>query len=1172
MSNWQIAVRSFIFYLRQNLVVAIGVAVATAVLTGALIVGDSVRTSLRELALDRLGDIDELIVSDGFFREQLATELAATDSFKANYSQAIPMILFPNGTVEYRNANGAVSRVTNVNVLGIKEEFWSLSSLAITNEQKPFDSNVVINQVLADELGNDVEPMNSSLTLRVPKPTQLPNDSPLGKTNDLVESLVDLKIVHVVPNKSLGRFGLHPSQTDTPNIYVPIELLQDALSRSALEHKQELTFANVILLQGKDDHVPATKTTNELLASMRPSLEDFGLILKRVKQDYDGKIAFDYISLSSDRLVLPDAAVSAAQEALPASKPVFTYLANDIRKPEMNSGVPFSMIASIDVDDSFRPKSVTGEPISNIGANEVVINEWTANDLQAKIGDELVVTYFEPETTHGNQVESTATLKVIGIVPITEPFEPFQVRRRGRVVPAVFDALPTLVNDPDLTPEVPGVTDAETIESWDLPFETKDKLRPQDNDYWSNYRTTPKAFVSVETGRRLWGSRFGNTTSMRIPATAGTVEEIDQKLTSQLSARQEKLGFQIIPIKRNGLKASAGSTPFDVLFLALSMFVIASALILVSLLFRLGLQNRANEVGAMQAIGFSQQDIVKVWLREMLFVCAIGALLGTLLGIGYAAVMVLGLKTWWVGAISNPFLTLHIGPLSLIIGLLSGMAVCVMTIWWSLRRTRKQSVRGLLSGELESNDASEVSQRGYLFWLACVLVFGAVGLSFSATGLAGDAQSGAFMGSGFLILTALLMLIYRWLCKSPALQQITKLDLNQLAGLSAKRNPLRSTLTIGLVAVASFLIVAVSSFRLSPTEAGTAGFDLVAESSQAIFGDLNTKEGQRELLGDARLPVGTDVFSMRVKPGQDASCNNLYQSTQPRVLGVSERFVERFEDDERPAFAWGASEANDELTRLNPWRLLNEETDDDAIPVIIDKNTANYSLKIFATGGDYKVVYDSGETVTFRVVGFLSNTILQGSLIVSEENFKRAFPGISGYRFFLIDEADVANSLKAADDSVASVLESQMGDEGFDSRSAVDVLSAFMQVQNTYLSTFQTLGGLGLLLGTIGLAVVQFRNVIERRREFGLMRAVGFAQSKLARLVLFENASLLLFGLGVGIVSAVFATLPHYLIGSASIPWVPLAVMLGAIAVVGLLSGRLASGLISRIPLLESLR
>ena len=113
---------------------------------------------------------------------------------------------------------------------------------------------------------------------------------------------------------------------------------------------------------------------------------------------------------------------------------------------------------------------------------------------------------------------------------------------------------------------------------------------------------------------------------------------------------------------------------------------------------------------------------------------------------------------------------------------------------------------------------------------------------------------------------------------------------------------------------------------------------------------------------------------------------------------------------------------------------------------------------------------------------------------------------------------------------------------------------------------------LGLLLGTFGLAAVQIRGVLERKRELGLMRAVGFPLPRLSHLVLLENAWLLLGGLGTGIGAALLTTVPHWLMGAASVPWLTLALMFAAILIVGFLAGWLASRNIGRLPILESLR
>jgi ABC-type antimicrobial peptide transport system permease subunit len=151
-------------------------------------------------------------------------------------------------------------------------------------------------------------------------------------------------------------------------------------------------------------------------------------------------------------------------------------------------------------------------------------------------------------------------------------------------------------------------------------------------------------------------------------------------------------------------------------------------------------------------------------------------------------------------------------------------------------------------------------------------------------------------------------------------------------------------------------------------------------------------------------------------------------------------------------------------------------------------------------------------------------------------------------------------------------LESTLAADGFDVVDAKEQLAGFLAVQNTYLSTFQSLGALGLLLGTFGLAVVQLRSVLERRGELALMRAEGFRPGRLVEMVVFENGVLLLGGLVVGLAAAVIALLPQWAPQGASVPWLTLAGLLGTIAAVGLGAGWLATRSAVETPIVATLR
>jgi ABC-type antimicrobial peptide transport system permease subunit len=229
----------------------------------------------------------------------------------------------------------------------------------------------------------------------------------------------------------------------------------------------------------------------------------------------------------------------------------------------------------------------------------------------------------------------------------------------------------------------------------------------------------------------------------------------------------------------------------------------------------------------------------------------------------------------------------------------------------------------------------------------------------------------------------------------------------------------------------------------------------------------------------------------------------------------------------------------------NPWLLLNQAFPDGAIPVIGDANSLNYVLHL-KVGEDFVM-----DQLRLRVVAALSDSIFQSELIMSEKNFLRLFPSEQGYRYFLIDAPNGSDA--------ATVLEDRLSDFGFDAQSTEERLASFHRVENTYLSTFQLLGGLGLALGTLGMAAVLLRNVLERRRELALMRAVGYNSSHFAVMVITENVLMLCLGLAVGFVCALLAILPVLFERGGKGPNISLGLLLLAILVSGATASLLAT-------------
>jgi putative ABC transport system permease protein len=1221
MSRWQLVFRSLVHHGRNYLTVMLGVAVATAVLTGALLVGDSMRGSLRRIAVERLGRIDFALLGQRFFREELAGELSRAERFEDLFAEVLPAIVL-NGTVE-RSVPEPRTRSGGVTVVGCDDNFWQLGDGAATPDNMPKEFEVIVNGALAKELGLQI---GNEINVQLAQASDIPGDSPLARKSGVIEETGQLKIVDIVPARGIGRFSLSPSQQQPLCVFLPRRTLAQMLDRSGK--------VNALLIAGNwADGKPSLDAESWLRESLRPSLDDLGFGIKHVRQtapgdDGEEAVVFDYYSLYSNQMLLSDDAAAAAQQALAAdnAEPLYTYLATTIARGEfshrevaksmavaaifanpavqatwqpiiedwMLCDVPYSTVTAIDpAVTQIDLIGKDGNRIAEFANDEILINSWTADQLGAKVGDTIALDFFEPESAHGKVIEQSAQFRLAGIVPLSEPTRPFMHRRGAQF----GEKPPTIWNDPDFTPTVPGITDRRTIDDWDAPFPYESsRIRTQDDKYWNDHRTTPKAFITLAKGQELWGSRFGSVTSFRIPAAEGVSEStIEQKFLGQLRRDQELLDLRLLPLKQKAIDASSGTTPFDGLFIGFSMFLIAAALMLVSLLFRLRTEQRAEEIGILLAVGFSRKTVRRLLLIEGLLVAIVGAVAGLLLGVGYAWLMIEGLKTLWVAAIVTPFLDVFITGKSLGIGFGVGVATVMVTIFLSIRGLRNVPVRRLVAGQASPPPVVVAARFPVSLVIAAVLFFAAVGLAAYAATQRGEAQAGAFFGAGAAVLTSLLLLLRRqmrdWTIGSfnrrangpratsrgqpdgLGVQRTDRLSLFSLAMRNAARNPGRSTLTVGLTASATFLIVAISAFQLQPSEEGAGGFDLMAQTDQPILLDLNTKEARQHYDFDAddlELLEQATVFPLRLRSGDDASCLNLFRPQQPRVLGVSREMVDYFTQTPDARFAFAASAAKTAEQRSNPWTLLNRaRTDcDKAVPVILDQATAMYSLQLYGGVGQVFEIEDdwAGGTVRLQVVGLLKGSVLQGNLLISMDSFEELYPQISGYRFYLIRSPD------GKTDQVASLLEEKLAKSGFDATRTTDRLEALNMVQNTYLSTFQSIGALGLLLGTFGLATVQLRSVFERRGELALLRAAGFRRRRLAWMVLLENSLLLLAGLSIGVLAALITTVPHVLFGGATVPIGTLAILLGIVFVVGILTGLMAVRATLKAPLIPALR
>jgi ABC-type antimicrobial peptide transport system permease subunit len=553
--------------------------------------------------------------------------------------------------------------------------------------------------------------------------------------------------------------------------------------------------------------------------------------------------------------------------------------------------------------------------------------------------------------------------------------------------------------------------------------------------------------------------------------------------------------------------------------------------------------------------------------------------LGLVGAIAYAALLMHGLRTWWVDAVGTTDLRLHVSWLWLVVGAVGGVIAAIVCIFFTLRRLGRSSTRGLLAGSISEEDftrSGATAQRKIIRSAVAPLRGSFLGIVLSVFGVALLAaggfdlipQAAGFFGGGVVLLVAAVWFISRWL-KQPSRSHIQGAGWWTMARLgfrNATFRPGRTVLCITLIASAAFIIVAVDSFRRSGVSAadrhsGTGGYPLLAESLLPVVHDPNTPDGRESLNlnTDEATLKNLSFVSLRVRPGDDTSCLNLYQPRNPKIVAPPESFIR----DNR--FTFQSSLATTTEEKNNPWLLLNRQFDDGAVPVIGDANSLTYVLHLKV--GDEMTIDGANGPMKLRIVAALSDSIFQSELLMSDKNFLRLFPSEEGYRMFLIDVPDKQQATAAS-----TRLEERLSDFGFDAVSTEERLANFHRVENTYLSTFQMLGGLGLALGTLGMAAVLLRNVFERRKELALLRAVGYNSSHFAAMVITENVLMLMFGLAVGFVCALLAIAPVLFERGGRRPNISLGLLLLAVLLSGATASVVATLAALRSPLLPSLR
>lgn len=1051
----------------------LGVAVATAALTGSLMLGDSARASLREAALGRLGDIDAALSGTGFF----GTETVEAMAREADARVALAAAILLPGSVTHAESGATVAQV---NVIGVNDSFWRLfgeDALGLSGR------SVAVNARLARDLGVKE---GDALVTSARRGGRGPGDTLFGRRErgDVLSAMRTVA-VRVLPDEDAGMFSLARESEPPRNLFVSRDWLAEQIGQAGR--------ANTLLASLAGSGMALAELQRGFGAAA--SLEDWGVRAVASKGGDELIVSSTLLTLSANRIA---AAQEAAGSTGSGAERVSVYLANTLAS-ENGRSLAYAMVAGLE-----RPDRLPMEPkVDAWRDGDIVLNAWAARALAAKAGDALTLRHFAV-SRDGTWPELTRRFIVRGVA-----------------------AMEGAGGDSELVPEFEGLTEAQTVGDWDPPFPVDfDRVTDDDEAYWQDWRAAPKAFVGLAALREMWGGDVAGSaaewvTSLRVAVPAGreTAEFLVAYKAALLSRLAESPGaMRFEPVREQALAAAEGSQDMGTLFVSMSVFVMAAALMMAGMMMRLALGRRAAQTGLMLACGFKPATVRGLVILEGVLLAVAGAALSVPLAVLYAGGLARAL-----GETGGVAVRLRAAGLPLGAGTLGGGLAAGLALGLAARALTRARPLDLLAGWQHTNAVIPAHRGRIALGLACACVAGA-GLALAAAPrIEAMSETVAFFVAGGALLVGGLSAADAGLIRILAVAR-PRVSALMLALRSLAANRGRSLTTAGLFAAASFVLVAVAANRrdFSATDAtlrggGTGGFALQAMATMPIHYDFGTSEGRARLgfgPNDEAVFDGVRVFGFLSNSGDDVSCLNAAQALNPRVAGVGPDMIARGGFKVRLDDAAAAAIGDD-----NPWTALNVPPDEGAIPVFGDADSVMWQLHS-GLGRTLTVVAADGSPVDVRVAGILAGSVLAGELLMAERHFRRLFPDERAPRHFLIE------TTPDNERAVAAALRRALGERGLDVWTTRERLNALTAVQNTYMTLFLALGGMGVLLGVFGLGTLLVRGALERKAEFALMTALGFGRSFPARLLVLEHALALGFGLALGTGTALTAVAP----------------------------------------------
>jgi ABC-type antimicrobial peptide transport system permease subunit len=954
---------------------------------------------------------------------------------------------------------------------------------------------IAVNKQLADYLGIKA---GDDLIIRFKEINDIPSDAPFAPAQGAGKSIV-MKVGSILEPNQTGNFSLSISQITPMNIFINLPDIEDDISGHLKLNR---------LLMKRDNRSSLKVISEALKYCLKPS--DTGLRLRLVKKTGE-------YELVSDRVFIDELILKEIGNIIPASFPVLTYLGN--RFVAGTRSTPYSFVSAL--PSSLYPDIVAG--------NGMIINRWMAQDLSVRKGDTIHMFWYSPDSLN----------------KLIEKNSDFIIKR-------IVD-MQGIWSDSLLMPDFPGISGKESCSEWDAGVPIKmHEIRTKDEDYWNRYRGTPKAFISYEKGRELWGNNFGPATGIRYPA--GITEKlINDKLEGSFDPQM--MGFIISDLSVDSDKAANESVDFGTLFLSLSFFLILASLVLLSFAISSYFDTKRKHISTLYALGFKNK-----WISQLLFLeTGLTGLVGCLIGVfaGYLVNILItrALNTVWNGAVQTNTLNAYFDLMPVI----SGFLMTFLTILVLILIKIKYYLNSLNKMEKLIYHNPSIFKNLFLMIASAIVT---ISLFVLSVYLSDHKVEFSFATGAVLLLT--LVLFSRQYYISRFVDNSGKIkNRKHLSHLYYSNNPSSAVTPILFIAAGIFTVFITGANRMTYNEklvnhsGGTGGYLLWCETTIPVKEDLNMESGRKKVGLDNDQFSGIHFVQIKRSQGNDASCLNLNHITIPPLLGVDpDDFISR------KSFSFSRVIASKNIE--SPWQYLNLPSEDKTIYGIADQTVLEWGLKL-KLGDTLIVRAESGQRLNIIIAAGLQSSVFQGNVLIGKKYFAKYYPSISGSQILLADGD------RTLTDLYRNTLDERLGNYGIIIEKTSDRLTTFYRVTNTYLSVFGIFGAFGMIIGIAGLGFVLLRNYNQRKNEFALMLATGFHVKRIRRMILSEQMIILFAGVTTGMVSAFIAT-SSSLKNRPDIPWLFLILIILAIIITGLIAMLLSVRTVTKDSLITSLK